>query len=66
MEGTKKNIPEKELKNGDGIWLYRAFYLNRNKTTGEIEVVIPDQTQVNAWIKKMEDQNQYIKPKQIK
>lgn len=60
MEGNKRNLSQDKLKNGDSIWLHRAFYLDKNKITGEIEVVIPDQTQVAIWIKKMEDQNKSI------
>jgi hypothetical protein len=60
MEGNKRNLSQDKLKNGDSIWLHRAFYLDKNKTTGEIEVVMPDQTQVATWVKKIEDHNKSI------
>lgn len=63
MEGTKRNIPEKKLKNGDGIWLYGAFYLVKNQKNGEINIILPSNSEVNDMVKKMEDQNKSIKPK---
>jgi hypothetical protein len=64
IQGTRKNIPKSggyiDLKDGDRILLHSIFYLVKNQKTSETKIIIPSQTQVVEWVKKMDEQNQSI------
>lgn len=57
MSGIKRNIPYEKVKDGDEIRINVNFYLSKNQNTGEIKAIELSESQVNDWMKKMNEHN---------